>query len=536
MAAGIQWTDLAGCAVDPKLPGQVSPVVSEWLLIGFRVHLLRGMKRRGGLPMPKRKREKPTSRKDSRNRSPDSPTGARSKRLMIAASVPVTLVIGLSAVLLCLPSRDGSPTRREDESLAIPDRPVFGIRSDPTPVEIRVAALREESFDVSEQIVKDLPESPHAWWLLGQVHYRHANEATAAQLWQTCLRMDPQFADAHFSFGMAALKKGDFATAERWLSRALQSDPTWGEVPAPLAQAMLAQGKVDEAISVLESFLRTQPESSEAWCRIGQAQQQAGNHAQAKQSYLKAIALSPESAEAHYGAAMAFQRLGRPDEARKHLDEFGRFGAQQDADFLEMRAGLNDTDRMRGAVINTLVTAGELYALHGRLENAEACWKRAADLDEEHRRSREMLSVLYARQQRLDEAMQLRKELCRLAPERSDYWLSLGRLCVRCGRPSEAEAPLRRVIELAPRRPEGYVALAEIHMLPGRDPHRAVELARKAVDLSPTASHYSILAAAYSAVGDRASGREAAEMAVRLERAAPRSQEAYTVFPDSPSE
>ena len=257
--------------------------------------------------MPKRKRTKPTSRKRSRKQNRVPSDGGRLQRVMLAAFVGVTLLIALTALMLYPPSQDGSQARQETETPTIPDRPVFDIPSNPSPIELRVAALRDESFDVSEQVVEDLPESPHAWWLLGHVHYRHANEATAAQLWETCLQLDPQFADSHFSFGMAALKKGDFPTAERWLLKTMEIDPAWAEVPPPLAEAMMGQGKVDEAIAVTETFLQTHPDSVQAWCRLGQAHQQAGDHARATRSYLEAVALAPDHAEAHYGAAMAYQ-------------------------------------------------------------------------------------------------------------------------------------------------------------------------------------------------------------------------------------
>lgn len=395
--------------------------------------------------------------------------------------------------------------------------------------------MRNESFDVAERLVGALPGDPHALCLLATVHHRHANEAEAVRLWQRCIEIDGRFADAYHSLGLAALEKGDFGAAEGHLRKARQLDPDWPEIPLPLAKALTNQGKIREAVEVLEAFLQISPTSTEAWCRLGQAYQQLGDHAAAKRAHLSAIAIDPACTDAHYGAAIALEQLGETESAREHREKFRELASHQDHTVREAREGFTDESRMRATVVNTRMTAGRVYALRGRMRDAEEQWKQAAALDPLHQQSRERLCQMYFEQQRFEDALATRQELCELAPDDPGNWLSLGKLSIQCGRPAEAEVPFRRVIELAPQRSDGYAALAEVYLLPGRDPQQAIELAQTAVKLAATAPHYFVLAAAFWNAGDGPSARAAMAQAVKLDPTDPRYREGYARLQQEPS-
>lgn len=422
----------------------------------------------------------------------------------------------------------------EEPQSDIPQRPVWRT-IDKSPASRRIAELRNDSFDVAERLVRVLPGDPHALCLLATVHHRHANETEAVRLWRRCIEIDDRFADAYHSLGLAALEKGDFSDAEGYLRKAHQIDPDWPEIPLPLAKALANQGKIRDAVEALEAFLRVSPTSIEAWCRLGQAYQQLGDYAAAKRAHLKAVAIDPACTDAHYGAAIALAQLGETEPAREHREKFRELTSHQDHTVREAREGFTDESRMRATAVNTRMTAGRVYALRGRMREAEEQWKQAALLDPGHQESRERLCQMYFEQQRFEEALATRQELCELAPDDPGNWLSLGKLSIHCGRPAEAEAPFRRVIELAPQRSDGYAALAEIYLLPGRDPQQAIELAQTAVELAATAPHYFVLAAAFWNAGDGPSARAAMAQAVKLDPTDPRYREGYARLQQEPS-
>lgn len=417
--------------------------------------------------------------------------------------------------------------REEEEAPPVkPPRPVFEL-DNPTPSQRRVAELREQSFEVAERLVDAYPQCPEALHLLGNVHQRHRNEAGAVQLWQMCLLLDPEFADAYYSLGRLALTRGDYERAETHLRRALELDPASATAPLRLAETLMPLGRFAEAAAVLETFVSHHPASAEGWVRLGQAYQQSGDAENAKRCHLEAIALDPGQKDAHFGAGTALQALGETEEAAKYLEEFRRMRSEEPHVSHDFTPERGDELRMEITLTNTYMMAGEVYARQGDVAGTEKNWQAAAEFDPEHRESRFRLMELYNHVGRYGEAMRYCRELCELDPENPALWTNLGVVGIRSRRFDEAEAALRRAIELAPQHAEGYALLAQILMLPDRDPQEAVALARTAVELEPTAGHHYILGTARWHAGDAAAARADLARAVELEPGNREYQEAY---------
>jgi tetratricopeptide (TPR) repeat protein len=386
-------------------------------------------------------------------------------------------------------------------------------------------ALRNECFDVAESLVRTLPGNPHSLCLLGTVHNMFASEAEALRLWERCLEIEPQFADAHLMLGHRAVSHSDFAAAEQHFRHALRIDPTWDEVPLPLADALLQQDKPREAVRVLESFVTRQPHSFEGWCRLGKAYDQLQHYDLATKSYAKALELDDESPDAHYGVGTALQKLGEEAQAREHLDRFRQLQSALEQLVRDQRADLTDESRLKLRTATTYLTAARVYALHAQLEEAEAHWQRSAELNPQNRESRESLADLYSRQGRAEQALALRRELCDLEPGNPARWLTYGKLAYQHRRLDEAAGAFRYLIEQAPQQPDGYALLAQVEA--SRNLPEALRLARTAVEMAPTAPHHFILADVLWRAGDEGGCRRALERALELDPHEPRYREAY---------
>jgi tetratricopeptide (TPR) repeat protein len=418
-------------------------------------------------------------------------------------------------------------------AIEIPARPQFSPGADASPAPADVVALRDELFDVAEQLVRAIP-APDALCLLGTAHHLAANDDVAVQLWQQCLQMDPQFADAHLALGMRLLDRGEFAAAEASLREALRIDPVWNEVPLPLEKALHNQGKFPEAVKVLETFVAAHPGSLEGWHRLGLAYQTVGDHENAMRCHLQALKIKPDFGFAYQGVAAALKKLGRAAEAESYAPKIRELMAEDNRRERALRTNLGHENRLRDRVVRTRLTAARVYMKFNRLAEAEAQWQRVAALDPQEFESRESLCALYSRQQRLTDALRMRTELSKLDPDNSRQLLSLGTLQYKNHQLDEAEATFRRVIDLAPQQAAGYAALAQTQMSPGRDLDEAVQLAHQAVKLAPTAEHYYILAMVESSRGDPSACRAAIEEAIRLDPSEARYREAYARLPAIP--
>jgi tetratricopeptide (TPR) repeat protein len=411
--------------------------------------------------------------------------------------------------------------------LEIPRRPQFPPPSESTPGSATVAALRDEAFDVAERVAKALPDSPRALCLLGSVHHRYSAESVAIDLWRRCLDLDPRFAEAHHSLGLLANSAGDFAVAEEHLQAALRINPTWAEVPLPLAQALLGQNKLRETVALLEPFVQANPASAQGWCRLGQAYHQSGDYENARRCHLAAVEADPQLADARHGAALALEKLGQAEQARRHFEELRKLRGEEQRTARVAQKSLTDEGRVRETAVAMCLAAARVWLLHGQAQEAERLWRRAAELGPRDRESRHSLCMFYAQQQRWAEALPFHKELCDLAPDDPQQWLSLGVLYGKIDQPNEAESALRRAIAIAPDLADCHAALAEVQMLPGRDVQEAVSLAAKAVALAPTARHHYVLSAARWNSGDAAGARSALEEAMRLDPGEREYREAY---------
>jgi len=172
------------------------------------------------------------------------------------------------------------------------------------------------------------------------------------------------------------------------------------------------------------------------------------------------------------------------------------------------KAKMTDEDFMRRDLVDIATKTGAVYAMHGYLPEAEQCWRRVTALDPAN--------------------IECRKMLCRLRPGEAGPWLQLGLLLIQADRLEEAETPFQRLIELEPRQAAGYAGLAEVYVRLGKDPEHAVQLARTAVQLEPTASNHFVQAAACERVEDWSGADAALTRAIELNPAEPMYREAHT--------
>ena len=447
------------------------------------------------------------------------------------ALIAALLACGLAAGIYStgwLPSANLATTPPAQHTLGIPARPPAAPVNSFAPGTESVAALRDETFEIAETAVRLLPNNPDALCLLGSVHHRYNNEAAAVLLWQECLRLNPRFADAHHSLGLRAIAAGDFVTAETHLREAARIDPSWMDVPLPLAESLLRQGKFREVVAVLKPLAATHPQREVAWCRLGQAYHQLEDYENARRCHEQAVAASPASCDARHGVALACERLGLADEARGHLEALRTLRESEIRSNWEHRTSFTDEGRARKAALQTSITAARVYLVHGKFAEAEARWRRAAQLEPTDRESRAALIQWLSRQARWSEAIPLGRELCELEPDQPQAWTSLGHLLAKEGQTSEAEAAFLRAVQLAPQQAEAYAALAELHVAPGRSAAEALPFAQQAVALAPTAHHHFLLATAHWRAGDAASARAALEQAIRLNPNEPEYRLAYT--------
>lgn len=358
----------------------------------------------------------------------------------------------------------------------------------------------DEVFDVAEKLVAEYPTDPSSLKVLADLHQRYRNEPVALELWKRCLELDPTYVGAYVSLANLATIKGDLDLAEEKLNSAIEVLPESLELLIQLSEVLAKQGKFEEVIKRLEPVQRIAPELAYPNLLLARAYGQLRDFESSLNYYqrYKAFSLSDDEAfESQLGVASALQQLGREEEARLQFEALERLRNQQKSNASPQSGDESKGVRNRLTLANAYISAGIVYAQHDNLTNAEKYWKKACRADPENLECRESLVELYMSQGRMMDAYLIGRELARLSPKVAKLWSSVGVLAVQLRRLDEAVELLRHAIALDPENAENFAVLAQVYMSREHDPGEAVKLARRAVELRPTAFNHYILGTAH---------------------------------------
>lgn len=348
-----------------------------------------------------------------RRRTEDSNGPSRSdtpvaKRWPLAVAVLVCAAVG--AVLL---ERWSRPVDRpQQDQTVLPAQPRQKAMKPPPifPVPATDEELIAQTKKMGDRLVADFPEDPRAITLAGHIGWALDEPAKATALWKKCIQLHPDFPDAWTALGMDAFRKGDFPKAAEYFENSYRRTPQMAEADLfMMTDALMNTGRPETVVAVLEPLRKARPASVRAALTLGCAYLQLKKYEQAKQELQEALALDPRSAKAHFAIAQACARLGDEPNARKHREEYAKLKAQEMAASDRRRV-----DRLKEDLLDLhahaarfLAWTAEIYAFHGRADEAEQLWVTSLAVDPTSGETRRRLAMLYSAQGRADEASEV---------------------------------------------------------------------------------------------------------------------------------
>lgn len=208
------------------------------------------------------------------------------------------------------------------------------------------------------------------------------DEAIAA--FEEAIRLDPDYALAHYNLGRARYLQGQMEQAVAAFEEAIQIDPEMAEAYTNLGAVYSAQGKTEEAIAACKTAIRLDPNDDMAHYNLAGSYSDRGQLDEAITAYEEALRINPENADVHYNLAHAYYRQGKLDEA---------VVAWQKA------AELEPDDSM------TYNNIGRVYFEQGRFGEAVVELQKAIQIDEENAIAYFNLGLVYKGQGRGEEAL-----------------------------------------------------------------------------------------------------------------------------------
>lgn len=388
--------------------------------------------------------------------------------------------------------------------------------------ELDADAIRQEALAVGDRVVAAFPKNADAVYSKALIHRRLGNRDAAVECWQTCLDLDPDFALARYCLGWDALERGEYEEAVDSLRKAIDADDDIDHALFLLGQALVKLDRHDEAVEPLEEYTRRAPASALGYVALGRARLEQDEPQKAKESFLRALEVDPDNPYAQKGLAAVESGSAFADEPPGESPD----PAAEGLDRLEPPAG-EDRESLRKAAAFAHTDAGRVFFAFGSQAEAERHWLRAAELDPKAVECRELLVTAYGALGRVDQALAMLGQLCEIQPQNVIHFNNLGAMNYQLRRFDAACEAYRKVQELSPRSYQGYAAEAEVLMKSDRDDKRALELARKAVEMAPIADNYYLLGVALARNGDRSGGMENLQKAIDLDSVNPDYREAF---------
>jgi len=404
----------------------------------------------------------------------------------------------------------------------------------PAGIEPRYREQCEEAGAAVAQVLTAYPESPDAVSALGVLYYLAHDVAGEQACWERCVALDPQNVFAHTRLFALAEQQADYQRIVDLVRHAETANPDNLAYRGRLGSALLYLQRNEEAKATLEPYVKGGQADADTYLVLGEVCFQLNDVRQAKRYFEAAAALAPDNAAMYYSLAKACAKLGEDDLAAEHRATFQRLkeveGTLQKGEG-STRQQVQDEVHIPIRVAEIMKHVGRAYQEAGQIERAEQAWLRGLERNPDDLVLRELLSDLYLRQGRLEDALACIRELQRLAPQNRLHDRNAGLVLSRLQRYDEAEQVFRQLCRRDPVSSYGYAALAQLLLMRDGDARDAVSLARRAVAFEPSGDNLHLLGLAALQAGDVTTARDAAERALARDPDNPKYRSLHASIP-----
>jgi tetratricopeptide (TPR) repeat protein/tRNA A-37 threonylcarbamoyl transferase component Bud32 len=427
------------------------------------------------------------------------------------------------------------------------------------------------AIDAYSRAIKHDPKRPESWLSRAGVYggLRQWKEAIADA--SKAIELDPSNADSWLTRGKYYQARGEHAKALDDYSRAVELAPKRGEVWLTRGNAYHALGQNENALADLSRAIELEPKSAEAWpsrgevyrslgqkdkasadyIRLGSILHSKGDSQGALDAYSRASDLDPNNAWVWCERSVIYYNLGQWHNALANCSrviELDRNNASAWTNrglvYMKLNEWHNALDDCNKAIevapnyAEARACRGDVYRSLGQKDNAIADYSKAIELSKKMWQCWLARGATYADKGDDFNAILDYSEYLKLLAEyskgagSSDYstapnlgqaWYLRASAYVRLKRFREGLADFEKILEVLGPKTGPLVyndmawLLATCPEVEIRDPKRAVELAKKAVDMAPKAwAYWNTLGAAHYRCGEHKAAIEALHKSMEL--------------------
>ena len=235
----------------------------------------------------------------------------------------------------------------------------------------------------------------------------------AAIQFSNALKIDKNFADAHYQLAQTYVHLGQFAPAHSELMRTVELQPTNYKARVDLGNLLLAARKTDDAAAQADILLAAQPNNPDVHALLSAIDIRRGLKDEALAEIQKAMELEPNRAAFHEDLALL--QVGDPSKAKSVEDE------------------LKDAVKLDPKSVNAKLLLAAFYMRSARWPEAEQMSKDAIQTDPKNLGARRGLAQVYLRQGNQPKAEEVLRQASQDLSENSqgvrilaDYYVATG--------------------------------------------------------------------------------------------------------------
>lgn len=316
---------------------------------------------------------------------------------------------------------------------------------------------------------------------------------------------------AHLHLGIVYKTQGKLTLAENHLRQALALLPETSEVHIHLGDVYVLQHRLNAAENAYREGIRLNPDHTESYYGLGRVSELQDRLQQAMEYYDAALVRNQYLSQAHYRRALTHRRLGNSEQAAAAMAQFQHLKTYEDT-VHQFREALYTNPNLPMLYIKL----GELHEAHNNLTAAVRVYETATQVHPSFLPAYTHLGEVFIKQQAFEKAALTYQKSTEIAPNDSQTWLKLGVIYINQQQFDPAIAAFKRAIVVDSTVAEAYNNLARLYAGLGKEMQQAIDLARHAVSLEPTARHYDTLAYTYYRNAQYAEALEAIHQALAL--------------------
>src|ERR1019366_8408238 len=176
----------------------------------------------------------------------------------------------------------------------------------------------EKAVTVYETLLQTHQDMSFAWFRLGAICLKSDGFSQAANCFQKCVQLCPEWTEAEINLAVAYSKQGQQQQAERVLESALARKPDSIELVRVLAVLSLEQNQPEPALRYHLRLMELGDRSAEVRHNLGLLYHNRGDLKKAVAEYQNALLIKPEFAEALLNLGNALNATGQEEAARDH--------------------------------------------------------------------------------------------------------------------------------------------------------------------------------------------------------------------------